>query len=421
MTTLKVTWSLVLAGAVVTAACGDSKSSMNPVAPSAVVIGAQSEEAGDPGAVSGTTGKPTNPGNGNGNGNNGNGNGNDKGKDKTPTAPTAPTAPTVPGVAAPSAPDSKKVEIEGLISVKGGNTLVVNGQIVVVPASCPIRHGSTQFTFAYLRVGDRVHVKAQRTTVGSGANALSTLEATEVKLQNPDEGASEEPTELVSVSAVDALAGETGANTGTFRITRSGSAILLALPATMNFTLTGTATNGTDYTNIPLTATIPAGLATVDVIVTPTADTTTEGPETVILTLTTVTPYELGSPATATVTITDTATPLVSVTAFDSTASETAAGVPADTGTFRFTRTGSTASPLVVTFTVGGTATAADYMPLPVSLSVTIPAGASTVDLILTPVSDALPEAPETVEITVSDGATYDVGAPAAATVTITG
>ena len=48
MTTLKITWSLVLAGALVTAACGDSKSSMNPVAPSAVVIGAQSEEAGDP-------------------------------------------------------------------------------------------------------------------------------------------------------------------------------------------------------------------------------------------------------------------------------------------------------------------------------------------------------------------------------------
>jgi hypothetical protein len=76
---------------------------------------------------------------------------------------------------------------------------------------------------------------------------------------------------------------------------------------------------------------------------------------------------------------------------------------------------------LVVTFTVGGTAVAADYLPLPATLSVTIPAGASTFDLILTPVSDGLSEPPETVEITVTDGATYDVGAPATATVTITG
>ena len=141
-----------------------------------------------------------------------------------------------------------------------------------------------------------------------------------MKLQNPGDGdEGEAPTELVSVSAVDALAAETGANTGTFRLTRAGSAILLAAPLTVTFTLTGTATNGTDYTNVPLTATFPAGLATVDVIVTPIVDPTTEGPETVILTLTTVAPYELGAPSTATVTITDTSAPLVSVTAFDST------------------------------------------------------------------------------------------------------
>ena len=75
---------------------------------------------------------------------------------------------------------------------------------------------------------------------------------------------------------------------------------------TVTFTLTGTATSGTDYTSVPLTVTFPAGVATVDVVVTPMADASAEGPETVILTLTTVAPYELGSPATATVTITDT-------------------------------------------------------------------------------------------------------------------
>jgi len=45
MWTLKATWSLVLAGAVLTAACGDSKSSLNPTAPSAVSASALNDEA----------------------------------------------------------------------------------------------------------------------------------------------------------------------------------------------------------------------------------------------------------------------------------------------------------------------------------------------------------------------------------------
>ena len=135
-----------------------------------------------------------------------------------------------------------------------------------------------------------------------------------------------------------------------------------------------------------------------------------------ILTLTTVAPYELGAPSTATVTITDTAAPLVSVTAFDSAASE----APGDVGTFRFARTGSTAAPLTVTFTVDrhrgrryrlhGVAGVGDVC-----------GGRLDGRSDLMPVADGDAEAPETVILTVSDGATYDVGAPRTATVTITG
>ena len=129
----------------------------------------------------------------------------------------------------------------------------------------------------------------------------------------------------------------------------------------MTFTLTGTATNGTDYTNVPLTATFPAGQATVDVVVTPLVDPTTEGRGERDPDVDERRAVRLGAPATATVTITDTDTPLVSVTAFDSTASE--AGT--DLGTFRFSRTGSTAASLTVTFTVTGTATnGTDYQAL---------------------------------------------------------
>ena len=399
MTTLKVTWSLVLAGSLITAACGDSKSSMNPVAPSAVVIGAQSEEAGD--GVSGPTAKGGIPGPP------------DKGdKGKKPETPGKAPTNTSPG-----APVVKKVEIEGLISAKGGDSITVNAMKVVVPATCPIRHGQTPFTFADLRIGDRVHVRANRTS-SAGAAATTTIEATEVILQNPGDGigsGGDTPTDLVSVTASDAFASEIAGNTGTFRLTRAGSATLLASSLTVTFTLGGTAVNGTDYANLPLTATFPAGQPSVDVVVTPSVDSTVEGAESVILTLTSAAPYDLGVEF-ATITITDTNTPLVSVTAFDSTAAETGN----NRGTFRFSRVGSTAASLTVTFTVTGTATnGTDYPSLPVT--VTFGAGQADVDLSVAPTQDGVAEGSETVIVTVTDGAAYDVGAPASATVTIAG
>jgi hypothetical protein len=392
---------------------------MNPAAPSAAVAGAHSVEADGFDAASGPTAKGGNKGgNGNGNGNSNPGNGN-PGNGKQPNGAPGGQAPTNGSPGSPSAPGLKKVEIEGLISAKGGDSITVNGQQVVVPPTCPIRHGSTMYAFADLHIGDRVHVRATKVTSDDPRSpATTTLEATEVKFQNPGEvSEGDEEANLVSVAATDAVAIETGANTGTFTLTRSGNATLLAAPLSVTFTLMGTAVNGTDYTNVPLTASFAAGATTTTVVVSPIADGTTEGSETVILVLGTTTPYEVGSPASATLTISDTATPLVSVEAFDSTASET----PIDTGTFRFTRTGSTAAALTVAYTVEATSTAAagtDYTPL--TLSVTFAAGSATADVTVTPLVDAdAVESPETVIVKVTDGATYDLGATPSATVTI--
>ena len=115
-------------------------------------------------------------------------------------------------------------------------------------------------------------------------------------------------------------------------------------------------------------------------------------------------------------TITDTALPLVSVTAFDSTAAETGT----DLGRFRFSRTGSTASSLTVNFTIGGNATSgSDYQALPVQ--VTFAAGSAEADLVVVPLPDADNDAGETVTVTISAGAAYQVGASSTATVTIGG
>jgi Calx-beta domain/Domain of unknown function (DUF5666) len=408
MTTLKV-MSVVLVGAVVTAACGDAKSSMLPTAPSAVGAAAQNSEADGFDGVSGPTAKGGVPGPPADKGGNG------KKPDETPgKAPTntSPGSPTAPGI--------KKVEIEGLISAKSGDSITVNGQQVVVPSTCPIRHGQTMFTFGDLRVGDRVHVRASKTTSESSrVLAVTTLEATEVILQNPGDGTGsgdDTPSDLVSVTATDAFASEIAGNTGTFTLTRSGSATLLAAPLTVTYTVGGTGLSGADYTALSGTVTFAPTVATATVVVTPVADATTEGAETVKLTLTTVAPYDLGSPAEATVTITDTNFPLVTVTAFDSTAAETGN----NRGTFRFSRVGSTAASLTVTFTVTGTATnGTDYQTLPVT--VTFGVGQADVDLVVVPTQDGVAEGSETVIVTVTDDATYDVGAPDTATVTISG
>ena len=51
----------------------------------------------------------------------------------------------------------------------------------------------------------------------------------------------------------------------------------------------------------------------------------------------------------------------------------------------------------------------------------TFAAGQATSDLFVVPLLDATAEGTETVIVTVTDGAAYDLGAPAAATITITG
>ena len=272
------------------------------------------------------------------------------------------------------------------------------------------------YTFADLNFGDRVHVRASRTTTDS-VPAVTTLVATEVILQNPDDGegsGDDTPSNLVSVMATDSTASESPVETGTFTLTRAGSAALLAAGLTVNYTVGGTTASG-DYAALSGTVTFDPGAPTATVTVTPTADAALEGSETVVLTLTTVAPYELGSPATAIVIINDTNLPLVSVAAFDSTASET----PANEGRFRFTRTGSTALPLVVAFTVDGTATpGVDYQAL--TGTVTIPAGALFADVVVTTLKDSVnQEADETVIVTVTDGALFNLGATSVATVTI--
>src|ERR1043165_9209896 len=115
--------------------------------------------------------------------------------------------------------------------------------------------------------------------------------------------------------------------------------------------------------------------------------------------------------------ITDTNTPLVSVEAFVSTTSESSL----TPGRFRFTRSGSTAAALTVNFVVSGTATSGvDYQAL--VASVNFAAGSATADVLVNALNDGVSGEPdESVTVTITDGASYDLGATSSATVTILG
>jgi hypothetical protein len=111
----------------------------------------------------------------------------------------------------------------------------------------------------------------------------------------------DQPTPVITVTAVDPSASETGPDTGLFRFTRVGDT---SLALTVSYTRTGSASTG-DFASIGTSISFPAGSATVDRVVTPAVDGLVESEETVVVTLADTVNYDVGSPGSATVTITD--------------------------------------------------------------------------------------------------------------------
>ncbi|MBD2601896.1 Calx-beta domain-containing protein, partial [Microcystis viridis] len=187
---------------------------------------------------------------------------------------------------------------------------------------------------------------------------------------------------------------------------------------TVNYTLGGTATLNTDYTRTGTnnTVTFAAGSSTATVTVNPTADTTIEPNETVILTLAAGTGYTVGTttPVTGTITNDDT-----SVTLAVSPASVTEDGTT--NLVYTFTRTGVTTNPLTVNYTLGGTATLnTDYTRTGTTNTVTFAANSATATVTVDPTADTIVESNETVILTLASGTGYTVGTTTPVTGTIT-
>ncbi|REJ44056.1 MAG: hypothetical protein DWQ54_00415 [Microcystis flos-aquae TF09] len=206
---------------------------------------------------------------------------------------------------------------------------------------------------------------------------------------------------------------EDGTTNLVYTFTRTGST---TSALTANYTVGGTATNGTDYTSIPTSVTFAANSATATVTVDPTPDTTVEPDETVILTLAAGTGYTVGTPNAATGTITNDDT---SVTLAVSPSSVTEDGTT--NLVYTFTRTGVTTNALTVNYTLGGTATLnTDYTRTGTTNTVTFAANSPTATVTVDPTADTIVESNETVILTLAAGTGYTVGTPNAATGTIT-
>jgi hypothetical protein len=213
----------------------------------------------------------------------------------------------------------------------------------------------------------------------------------------------------VSASALVSSLPESAGNTAAFAATRDNTSGGLAI----NFTLTGTATNGSDYTASGVVFFNP-GSPTALVMVDPTDDGASEPTESLVFTITSGTGYTVGSPSSASITILDNDAQLVSV------AKVSDAEEGGTDGVFQFTRIGNLSSSLTANYSVGGTATGSndvDYQQL--AGTVTFAVGSSTATVQVAAIHDGVADDDETVVVTVTSGTGYSVGSPSSATVTI--
>src|SRR5262249_17142035 len=145
----------------------------------------------------------------------------------------------------------------------------------------------------------------------------------------------------VSVAVSPAAVDEDGATNLVYTFTRDNS----NGPLTVNFTVGGTATFNTDYTQTGAatfsppsgTGTVADGSLTATVTIDPTADSTVEPDETAILTIVNGTGYNVGAPSAATGTINNDDTDVSVAVAPSSTAEDGAGNL-----VYTFTRVGVT-------------------------------------------------------------------------------
>jgi len=285
-----------------------------------------------------------------------------------------------------------------------------NGTDYTIDATATIPAGQNSVNVSVNVIDDKI-IEGTETvvmTLGDGQSATFgsfTIDPTKatatVNIADDDDILANKQLSIVNISD----AAEPATN-GKFMISLP-TGVTVAEDLTIQYTIAGTATNGTDYTTLNGTVVMPAGQSSVEMPVMVIDDKIIEENETVIATLTggastKFTGFQpAATAATATVTIMDddntTANRVISII------KGADAAEPAINGAFIFSLpAGLTASaPVTITYTVGGTATpGVDYRTL--SGTVTIPAGENRVTVPVTVIDDLIVEETENVTATIS-------------------
>jgi hypothetical protein len=289
-----------------------------------------------------------------------------------------------------------------------GTDFTLNPALVSGTNSIDIPPGTNSLWIAFQTIRDslvRGPLTATLTVMDDPTNVVGSLGEATITILDDDA-----PTKsAVSVSTPTPSVSENGTDLGSFVFSRDGST---QSPLTVYYSMGGTAVPGANYASLLGVVVIPAGQSTVNVLLQPLDDRNVGPDTTVIATLAADAAYNIsGSPAQITI-LNDN---LTTITIFTTGAG---AAEPSTPGLLTVKRDGDLTPDLVVYYNVSGTATSGlDYVPL--NGSVTIPGGASSADIVLTPLEDNLLEGDESVILTLTNNASYNVGTPGSATLLI--
>jgi hypothetical protein len=214
------------------------------------------------------------------------------------------------------------------------------------------------------------------------------------------------PSTIVSITNTVPTTAEGSGTPAVITFTRAGDT---TGPLTVNYSVGGTATAGSNYTALAGSIIFAAGATSTNLEVLSISD-GVSGPSLTV----TVNPGASGGYVglgSATVTILDSGMPLIKIAQpTQSTILECSTGSKA---TFQLTRLGSLASPTTVNLSYSGAAAAGTDINAP--STIIFPASTGTSNLVITAVEDSLVETNEPFTVTVAADAGYTVGSPSSA------
>jgi regulation of enolase protein 1 (concanavalin A-like superfamily) len=183
------------------------------------------------------------------------------------------------------------------VSLSRSGTATSGTDFTALPTTVTIPIGATDAVVKVSPIQDTL-VEGPETVilsvVANAAYTLGTPSSATVTIADDDRS-------TVSITATDPIASETPGNTGTLTVTRTAPT---TAALTVNLTISGTATNGTDYTSIASTLSFAANQASKTITVTPIDDSISEGDETVVISIASGS-YDIDASSFATVTIRD--------------------------------------------------------------------------------------------------------------------